>query len=283
MNSTLSDELVSINSIYDPSTLVELSPTTCALRLPSNPSISLRIEFPIAYPDEPPTILGTQSVAEKGTGAAVVDISRTTLSRIFQPGEPCVYDLVEELSAALPNHQDEDQLSQANASQDAASAASTSLTTNPDQNVLGPAPPWVLSEPLTEKRSVFLARAAHVTSPSDAKAYVAHLIATDKKAARATHNMTAWRIRGAGGTAYQDCDDDGETASGGRLLHLLQLMDVWDVVVVVSRWFGGVLLGPDRFRIINAVAREAVIKGEFGKEAAKEVETKGGGKKKGKK
>ena len=56
---------------------------------------------------------------------------------------------------------------------------------------------------------------------------------------------------------YQDYDDDGESAAGGRLLHLLQLMDVWNVVVVVTRWYGGVHLGPDRFRLINAAAREA--------------------------
>lgn len=60
---------------------------------------------------------------------------------------------------------------------------------------------------------------------------------------------------------YQDCDDDGETAAGGRLLHLLQVMNVWDVLVVVSRWYGGIKLGPDRFSIINKVAREAIVKG----------------------
>jgi len=45
---------------------------------------------------------------------------------------------------------------------------------------------------------------------------------------------------------YQDNDDDGETAAGGRLAHLLQVMDVWNMLVVVSRWYGGVKLGPDR-------------------------------------
>ena len=61
----------------------------------------------------------------------------------------------------------------------------------------------------------------------------------------------------------QDSDDDGETAAGGRLLHLMQLMDVWNVVVVVTRWYGGVKLGPERFRCINAVAREALVKAGF--------------------
>ena len=43
------------------------------------------------------------------------------------------------------------------------------------------------------------------------------------------------------------------------LLHLLQVMDVWNCLVVVSRWFGGVKLGPDRFRLINQAAREALV------------------------
>lgn len=37
-------------------------------------------------------------------------------------------------------------------------------------------------------------------------------------------------------------------------------MDVWNVIVVVSRWYGGIQLGPDRFKHINSAAREAVIR-----------------------
>jgi len=68
----------------------------------------------------------------------------------------------------------------------------------------------------------------------------------------------------------QDCDDDGEAAAGGRLLHLLQIVDARNVVVVVSRWFGGTLLGPSRFTHINNAARNLLdecgyIKKESGK------------------
>ena len=52
-----------------------------------------------------------------------------------------------------------------------------------------------------------------------------------------------------------DCDDDGEDAAGGRLLHLLEILDITDRIVVVSRWFGGIKLGPDRFKLINNAAR----------------------------
>jgi hypothetical protein len=107
-------------------------------------------------------------------------------------------------------------------------------------------PPWVLSEVISQKKSIFVARCAAVSTTDQAKSYLHHLVSTNKKVANATHNITAWRIRGAGNITYQDCNDDGEAAAGGRLLHLMQMMDVWDVMVVVTRWYGGIQLGPDR-------------------------------------
>lgn len=40
-------------------------------------------------------------------------------------------------------------------------------------------------------------------------------------------------------------------------------MDVWNVIVVVSRWFGGTHIGSDRFKHINSATRDAIIKGGF--------------------
>ena len=56
----------------------------------------------------------------------------------------------------------------------------------------------------------------------------------------------------------QDCDDDGETHAGGRMLHLLEILECENVLVVVSRWYGGVQLGPDRFKHINNAARNVL-------------------------
>ena len=36
-------------------------------------------------------------------------------------------------------------------------------------------------------------------------------------------------------------------------------MDAVNVVVVVSRWYGGIQLGPDRFKHINNVARTLLL------------------------
>lgn len=47
-----------------------------------------------------------------------------------------------------------------------------------------------------------------------------------------------------------------ESMAGQKLASLLELMGTNDVLVVVSRWFGGTLLGPVRFKYIANVARE---------------------------
>ncbi|ODM86665.1 Protein IMPACT [Orchesella cincta] len=85
----------------------------------------------------------------------------------------------------------------------------------------------------------------------------------NKKIAAATHNMYAYRIlKEDSKTWLQDCDDDGETHAGSRLLHLLQILNCRNVLVVVSRWYGGIQLHADRFKHINNVARQTLS--EFG-------------------
>jgi putative IMPACT (imprinted ancient) family translation regulator len=51
-------------------------------------------------------------------------------------------------------------------------------------------------------------------------------------------------------------DDDGETGASPKMLFALQKMNAMNCVVIVSRWFGGIMLGNDRFRIIVQVAQE---------------------------
>ncbi|KAI6901518.1 UPF0029-domain-containing protein [Hortaea werneckii] len=284
MSEELQDEVTSITSIYGEEALSRLSqdPAIYSLVIPAQPSISIRIEFPTQYPDVPPSILGTQHIGDnvaKGDGAFLVDLLREIAAEVYTPGAPCLFDLIEESNAklhALGRDQraakdEESQAAQADG-QLSQPVSSSDQPINSDGNLqapdeLGEEPPWILSDVISEKKSVFIARAAPVKSIETAKQYLAHLLATDKKVAKATHNITAWRIRGENAVQYQDCDDDGETAAGGRVLHLLELMGVWDAMVVVTRWYGGVQLGPDRFRIINQTARDALVKGGLAPEA----------------
>ena len=76
---------------------------------------------------------------------------------------------------------------------------------------------------------------------------LSHLM-SDRRIARAAHPIiNAWRCE-VGDVLHQDNDDDGESAAGGRLAHLLQIMEVKDILVIVTRYFGGIHLGPDRFK-----------------------------------
>ncbi|XP_029001386.1 protein IMPACT [Betta splendens] len=137
-------------------------------------------------------------------------------------------------------------------------------------------PPIKHGDAITDRRSTFQPHLAPVVTPRQVKMVLEKLM-ENKKIASATHNIYAYRIlcEDRGGF-LQDCEDDGETAAGGRLLHLLQILDVRNVMVVVSRWYGGVLLGPDRFKHINNCARNILV--EEGYAASSDEATKPGAK-----
>nr|XP_028592995.1 protein IMPACT isoform X9 [Podarcis muralis] len=126
-------------------------------------------------------------------------------------------------------------------------------------------PPIYHGNPITDRRSTFQAHLAPVVSPKQVKNVLAELY-KNKKIASATHNIYAYRIYCEDKQTFlQDCEDDGETAAGGRLLHLMQILDVRNVLVVVSRWYGGILLGPDRFKHINNCARNILVEQNYTK------------------
>ncbi|RXN20815.1 IMPACT isoform X1 [Labeo rohita] len=133
-------------------------------------------------------------------------------------------------------------------------------------------------ETITDRRSTFQPHLAAVVTPKQVQRVLNHLY-ENKKIASATHNIYAYRIYCEDKNSFlQDCEDDGETAAGGRLLHLLQILDVRNVLVVVSRWYGGILLGPDRFKHINNCARNILI--QEGYTDTSEEAAKAGGKNK---
>ena len=123
-----------------------------------------------------------------------------------------------------------------------------------------------------------------VTSMEEVEWTLAHLLLENKKVAKASHNMMAYRFhrrrqnrtgRHEGvhnsnddddddGTnqppllLVSDHDDDGEKGSGAKLAALLELTHTNDTMVIVSRWYGGIHLGPARFKWIASVARDAL-------------------------
>jgi uncharacterized YigZ family protein len=85
------------------------------------------------------------------------------------------------------------------------------------------------------KKSRFMAIAAPVNDEEAAKAFVASH--TDPAA---NHNCWAWRI----GQGYRFNDDGEPSGTAGKpILQAIDGQGLDRVIVVVTRWFGGVLLG----------------------------------------
>ena len=93
---------------------------------------------------------------------------------------------------------------------------------------------------VTEKKSRFLAQALPVHSEEEALEYLAK---RRKQYWDARHNCWAYVI--GSNPPLQRCSDDGEPqgTAGRPILDVLLGAEVHDTLVVVTRYFGGVLLG----------------------------------------
>jgi len=91
---------------------------------------------------------------------------------------------------------------------------------------------------VVEKRSRFLGRVWRVTSEEEARRLIEE---TKKKYYDARHNCWCYRLR-AGAERYSD-DGEPQGTAGQPMLGVFQKEEVTDVLCVVTRYFGGVLLG----------------------------------------
>ncbi|PTD05201.1 hypothetical protein FCULG_00002170 [Fusarium culmorum] len=111
---------------------------------------------------------------------------------------------------------------------------------------------WTTSRKLSSRGSVFIAHAIPITSPSTRGAVVKSLMAEKPELETATHN--AWAIRTSFGNSplkQEASFDDGESGCGNFLLQQLRDLDISNTLVVLTRWYGGVMLGPDRWRLMK--------------------------------
>ena len=101
--------------------------------------------------------------------------------------------------------------------------------------------PLILPKPgtfvLEEKRSKFIGCCASVKSEEEAKDFVENIRKQNKDA---NHNVFAYSVCGA--VRFSDDGEPGGTA-GMPVLNVFQKAGVIDFVCVVTRYFGGVLLG----------------------------------------
>ena len=90
-----------------------------------------------------------------------------------------------------------------------------------------------------EKKSVFIGHCVRVTSEEEAAAYVKQL---KKQYADARHNVWAYLLRGGIVARYSD-DGEPQGTAGVPVLDVLRKSGAEDICMVVTRYFGGILLG----------------------------------------
>ena len=113
--------------------------------------------------------------------------------------------------------------------------------------------------PKSGPAETMIAHVASVETMDHVNWVLAELLFNDKKVAKANHNMVAYRFWDTHRECWvSDNDDDGEKGAGAKLAALLEMANVTNVIVVVSRWFGGIHLGPSRFKYFASVARDAL-------------------------
>lgn len=113
---------------------------------------------------------------------------------------------------------------------------------------------------ITIEKSIFIGYAKPVTSEEEAIAFIQEI---KKKHRDATHNVPAYVL--GDHNEIQRCNDDGEPSgtAGVPVLEVLKKEDVRNVVVVITRYFGGIKLGAGG--LVRAYTKGAKIALEAGK------------------
>ena len=107
---------------------------------------------------------------------------------------------------------------------------------------------------LVEKRSRFIGQVWRVSSEEEARARIEE---TKKKHYDARHNCWCYLIRD-GAVRYSD-DGEPQGTAGQPMLNVFQRENVTNVVCVVTRYFGGILLGAGGLtRAYSRSARDAL-------------------------
>lgn len=184
----LAEELVAVTAIFpecvaregaDPRT-IKIHPLDARAR--NSPSLTLHI--PPNYPQAPPTL------------ATFVGITPSVAQGILQaswlPGEVCLYQLIESLRDSLSQNVTGDL--GADTPQRISTETPSSAISSDEDDSGAKKYEFAMSSPIVDRKSVFVGRAIEVHSRAEALAAVFWLKEHDKKVARATHNIVAWRF-----------------------------------------------------------------------------------------
>ena len=100
---------------------------------------------------------------------------------------------------------------------------------------------------VSDRWSKYTVSGGKITSKDDIKPRIAKYL-SDKYFTKATHNTYAYRILTNNNILIEAKNDDWETGAGYCILRELQRENLTNIIVVVTRYFGGTQLHADRFR-----------------------------------
>ena len=129
---------------------------------------------------------------------------------------------------------------------------------------------------LVEKKSKFIANFIYIKSKEDAEIKIKEY---KKKYFDARHNCYAYRVL-ENESIYEKSSDDGEPSgtAGAPMLNILQKNNLCNVLIIVTRYFGGILLGTGGLvrcysgATIGAIEKSKPIEIELGIELEVNVE-----------
>lgn len=114
---------------------------------------------------------------------------------------------------------------------------------------------------VVEKKSRFLGELHHISSADEAKELVA---AAKKKYYDARHHCYAYLMGEDGGIKKYGDDGEPQGTAGLPMLAVLEGNELTDCVVIVTRYFGGTLLGTGGLvRAYSAAAEAAIADASF--------------------
>ncbi len=116
------------------------------------------------------------------------------------------------------------------------------------------------SAELVEKKSVFIGYASPVESEQEALDFIARI---KKKHSDARHNVFAYMLKDGALARYSD-DGEPQGTAGIPVLDIIKKGGFCDAAIVVTRYFGGILLGAGGLvRAYSAAAKMAVDAAEI--------------------
>jgi len=242
MREEVLDELEALQSLYGDVRILSETCWEIPLKSDNGFEAQLRVELTLSYPETFPNISVTAYWMDAINKACLL----SRMESEFDPGCPGIISWAEMLREELNIHEEKvkNDAAQNQSSGDAKSSEPVEEPVKkfPDIEVF-------TSDIIVDRKSIFQAFYANISSAPEAEQFRQQLL-QNNKIKNATHNMFVWKVN-ENGIIKSDSDEDGESGAASRMMHLVDLTGACNFAVIVSRWYGGIHLGPDRWKHIN--------------------------------